>query len=152
MLFASEQSTCTTRSPVLRVSAATEAPCALLLVQHSWRQKWFVFCHPAADVLTIENSRSGDEMIRALANFGYSRDLGPGVYDVHRCSFVHLLHLVVCRICWVCTAHKQHGCASVSSISGSYAGQEHPVSDAQTQSCSTLNLDDFSAFLHLLVL
>ena len=39
---------------------------------------------PAADVLTIENSRSGDEMIRALAEFGYSRDLGPGVYDVHR--------------------------------------------------------------------
>ena len=39
---------------------------------------------PAADVLTIENSRSGNEMIRALAEFGYSRDLGPGVYDVHR--------------------------------------------------------------------
>eukprot|EP00208_Stichococcus_sp_RCC1054_P007050 CAMPEP_0206136888 /NCGR_PEP_ID=MMETSP1473-20131121/2104_1 /ASSEMBLY_ACC=CAM_ASM_001109 /TAXON_ID=1461547 /ORGANISM="Stichococcus sp, Strain RCC1054" /LENGTH=757 /DNA_ID=CAMNT_0053529723 /DNA_START=157 /DNA_END=2430 /DNA_ORIENTATION=- len=36
-----------------------------------------------ADVLTIENSRSGDAMIRALAEFGYSRDLGPGVYDVH---------------------------------------------------------------------
>jgi methionine synthase II (cobalamin-independent) len=43
-----------------------------------------LLCHPAADVLTIENSRSGDEMIRALADFGYSRDLGPGVYDVHR--------------------------------------------------------------------
>lgn len=36
-----------------------------------------------ADVLTIENSRSGNEMINALAKFGYSRDIGPGVYDVH---------------------------------------------------------------------
>lgn len=41
-------------------------------------------CMTAADVLTIENSRSGDAMIKALAKFGYSRDLGPGVYDVHR--------------------------------------------------------------------
>lgn len=38
---------------------------------------------PAADVLTIENSRSDDEMIHAMANYGYVRDLGPGVYDVH---------------------------------------------------------------------
>ena len=37
----------------------------------------------AADVLTIENSRSGDEMMRALAEYGYTRDIGPGVYDVH---------------------------------------------------------------------
>ncbi|GAB5034800.1 5-methyltetrahydropteroyltriglutamate--homocysteine methyltransferase [Nannochloropsis oceanica] len=36
-----------------------------------------------ADVLTIENSRSGDEMVKALATYGYSRDIGPGVYDVH---------------------------------------------------------------------
>ena len=36
-----------------------------------------------ADVLTIENSRSGDDMLRALASFGYSRDIGPGVYDIH---------------------------------------------------------------------
>lgn len=36
-----------------------------------------------ADVLTIENSRSDDEMVRALSAYGYSRDLGPGVYDVH---------------------------------------------------------------------
>jgi 5-methyltetrahydropteroyltriglutamate--homocysteine methyltransferase len=43
-------------------------------------------CHlrlPAADVLTIENSRSGDAMVSALAAAGYSKDLGPGVYDVH---------------------------------------------------------------------
>ena len=31
-----------------------------------------------ADVLTIENSRSGDEMITALAKYGYKRDIGPG--------------------------------------------------------------------------
>lgn len=33
---------------------------------------------PAADVLTIENSRSGDAMVRALAAAGYAADLGPG--------------------------------------------------------------------------
>ncbi|KAF8070897.1 5-methyltetrahydropteroyltriglutamate--homocysteine methyltransferase [Scenedesmus sp. PABB004] len=36
-----------------------------------------------ADVLTIENSRSGDAMVSALAAARYGRDLGPGVYDVH---------------------------------------------------------------------
>nr|BAU71146.1 METE; cobalamin-independent methionine synthase [Parachlorella kessleri] len=36
-----------------------------------------------ADVLTIENSRSGNEMIAALAASGYRRDVGPGVFDVH---------------------------------------------------------------------
>jgi len=36
-----------------------------------------------ADVLTIENSRSDDEMVKALAQYGYSKDVGPGVYDVH---------------------------------------------------------------------
>ena len=40
-------------------------------------------CLCAADVLTIENSRSGDAMLRALAAAGYGRDVGPGVYDVH---------------------------------------------------------------------
>jgi methionine synthase II (cobalamin-independent) len=34
-------------------------------------------------VLTIENSRSGDAMVSALAASGYGKDLGPGVYDVH---------------------------------------------------------------------
>ena len=34
-------------------------------------------------MLTIENSRSGDEMLRALAKYGYARDIGAGVYDVH---------------------------------------------------------------------
>ena len=37
----------------------------------------------AADVLTIENSRSSNEMIYHLATYGYKRDIGPGVYDVH---------------------------------------------------------------------
>lgn len=36
-----------------------------------------------ADVLTIENSRSGDEMVRALAAAKYPRAIAPGVYDVH---------------------------------------------------------------------
>lgn len=34
-------------------------------------------------MLTIENSRSGNEMIVALAKYGYKKDVGPGVYDVH---------------------------------------------------------------------
>lgn len=35
------------------------------------------------DVLTVENARSDDAMIKTLAAFGYAKDLGPGVYDVH---------------------------------------------------------------------
>jgi 5-methyltetrahydropteroyltriglutamate--homocysteine methyltransferase len=38
---------------------------------------------PAADVLTIENARSDNEMIHALHKSGYARDIGAGVYDVH---------------------------------------------------------------------
>lgn len=34
-------------------------------------------------MLTIENSRSDDAMLKALANSKYLRDVGPGVYDVH---------------------------------------------------------------------
>jgi len=42
---------------------------------------------PAADVLTIENSRSGDEMIAALALYGYKRDLGATLRQlIHPCS------------------------------------------------------------------
>ena len=36
-----------------------------------------------ADVISIENARSGDEMLRALAECGYPREVGPGVYDIH---------------------------------------------------------------------
>jgi len=36
-----------------------------------------------ADVILIENARSGDETLQELSSFGYSREVGPGVYDVH---------------------------------------------------------------------
>jgi 5-methyltetrahydropteroyltriglutamate--homocysteine methyltransferase len=36
-----------------------------------------------ADIISIENARSGDEMLRALAEYGYPREIGPGVYDIH---------------------------------------------------------------------
>lgn len=50
--------------------------------QHSAFQLILLF-NNAADVLTIENSRSSNEMIHHLASYGYKRDIGPGVYDVH---------------------------------------------------------------------
>ena len=36
-----------------------------------------------ADVILIENARSGDETLHELADYGYEREVGPGVYDVH---------------------------------------------------------------------
>jgi len=36
-----------------------------------------------ADVLSIENTRSGDEMLEVFSSYGYQREIGPGVYDVH---------------------------------------------------------------------
>jgi 5-methyltetrahydropteroyltriglutamate--homocysteine methyltransferase len=36
-----------------------------------------------ADVISIENARSDDETLRELADYGYEREVGPGVYDVH---------------------------------------------------------------------
>jgi 5-methyltetrahydropteroyltriglutamate--homocysteine methyltransferase len=36
-----------------------------------------------ADVILIENARSGDETLQELTKFGYAREVGPGVYDVH---------------------------------------------------------------------
>ncbi|MBX6341643.1 MAG: 5-methyltetrahydropteroyltriglutamate--homocysteine S-methyltransferase, partial [Thermomicrobiaceae bacterium] len=36
-----------------------------------------------ADVISIENSRSQGELLQAFAEHGYSRQIGPGVYDVH---------------------------------------------------------------------
>jgi 5-methyltetrahydropteroyltriglutamate--homocysteine methyltransferase len=36
-----------------------------------------------ADVISIENSRSGEELLRAFTTFKYERMIGPGVYDVH---------------------------------------------------------------------
>ncbi|WP_010523582.1 5-methyltetrahydropteroyltriglutamate--homocysteine S-methyltransferase [Nesterenkonia sp. F] len=36
-----------------------------------------------ADVTTLEASRSGFEVVSALAEHGYSRGIGPGVWDIH---------------------------------------------------------------------
>ncbi len=36
-----------------------------------------------ADVISIENARSNDEGLVQLAEGGYRREIGPGVYDVH---------------------------------------------------------------------
>ena len=36
-----------------------------------------------ADVISIENARSDDATLRELGQYGYSREVGPGVYDVH---------------------------------------------------------------------
>ena len=36
-----------------------------------------------ADVISIENSRSDSELLRAFIDHSYGRQIGPGVYDVH---------------------------------------------------------------------
>lgn len=36
-----------------------------------------------ADVISIENSRSNEELLAAFTNNKYEREIGPGVYDVH---------------------------------------------------------------------
>ena len=36
-----------------------------------------------ADVISIENARSDDATLRELAAYGYGREVGPGVYDIH---------------------------------------------------------------------
>ncbi|MEX2579200.1 MAG: 5-methyltetrahydropteroyltriglutamate--homocysteine S-methyltransferase [Verrucomicrobiales bacterium] len=36
-----------------------------------------------ADVITIENARSGLELLEAFAEFQYPNEIGPGVYDIH---------------------------------------------------------------------
>ncbi len=36
-----------------------------------------------ADVITIENARSGLELLEAFAEFDYPNEIGPGVYDIH---------------------------------------------------------------------
>ncbi|MFM9900100.1 MAG: 5-methyltetrahydropteroyltriglutamate--homocysteine S-methyltransferase, partial [Polaromonas sp.] len=51
-----------------------------------------------ADVITIETSRSGMELLRGFGQFKYPNDIGPGVYDIHSPrvptveAMVHLLH------------------------------------------------------------
>jgi 5-methyltetrahydropteroyltriglutamate--homocysteine methyltransferase len=36
-----------------------------------------------ADVISIENSRSGGELLRVFERVGYPSEIGPGVYDIH---------------------------------------------------------------------
>ncbi len=36
-----------------------------------------------ADVVSIENSRSGSELLEVFRHFRYDHEIGPGVYDVH---------------------------------------------------------------------
>jgi 5-methyltetrahydropteroyltriglutamate--homocysteine methyltransferase len=36
-----------------------------------------------ADVISIENARSGSELLRAFREFRYPNEIGPGVYDIH---------------------------------------------------------------------
>lgn len=36
-----------------------------------------------ADVITIENSRSDMELLKAFEDYHYPNDIGPGVYDIH---------------------------------------------------------------------
>ena len=36
-----------------------------------------------ADVISIENARSGSELLRAFREFKYPNEIGPGVYDIH---------------------------------------------------------------------
>lgn len=36
-----------------------------------------------ADVISIENSRSNDELLSAFTDFNYRGQIGPGVYDIH---------------------------------------------------------------------
>lgn len=36
-----------------------------------------------ADQITIENSRSDDEMLKEFASYGLGSDFAPGAYDVH---------------------------------------------------------------------
>ena len=36
-----------------------------------------------ADVLSIENARSGEELLEVFRAHGYDKGIGPGVYDVH---------------------------------------------------------------------
>ena len=36
-----------------------------------------------ADVLLIENARSGAELLEVFRDFRYRKQIGPGVYDIH---------------------------------------------------------------------
>jgi 5-methyltetrahydropteroyltriglutamate--homocysteine methyltransferase len=36
-----------------------------------------------ADVISIENARSGSELLQGFDNYAYPNEIGPGVYDIH---------------------------------------------------------------------
>jgi 5-methyltetrahydropteroyltriglutamate--homocysteine methyltransferase len=36
-----------------------------------------------ADVISIENARSGSELLQAFQSYKYPNEIGPGVYDIH---------------------------------------------------------------------
>ncbi|MBN1499333.1 MAG: 5-methyltetrahydropteroyltriglutamate--homocysteine S-methyltransferase [Spirochaetes bacterium] len=36
-----------------------------------------------ADVITIETARSGNKLLKVFRDYGYKKDVGPGVYDIH---------------------------------------------------------------------
>ncbi len=36
-----------------------------------------------ADVITIETARSGNELLKIFKKVLYSKEVGPGVYDIH---------------------------------------------------------------------
>ena len=36
-----------------------------------------------ADVVSIENARSGSELLEAFKEYKYPNEIGPGVYDIH---------------------------------------------------------------------
>src|SRR5260370_13951888 len=36
-----------------------------------------------ADVISIENARSGSELLEAFKEYRYPNEIGPGVYDIH---------------------------------------------------------------------
>ncbi len=50
-----------------------------------------------ADVITIETSRSGMELLDAFDHFNYPNEIGPGVYDIHSPNIpttVQMVHLM----------------------------------------------------------
>lgn len=36
-----------------------------------------------ADVITIETAKSGNRLLQIFKSSGYSKEIGPGVYDIH---------------------------------------------------------------------
>ncbi len=61
-----------------------------------------------ADVITIENARAGNELLRAFREREYPNEIGPGVYDIHSplVPSVEAILGRIERICEVLPAHK----------------------------------------------